>query len=147
MRPHTFFKQNYAFFAKWVILRDIGSKNGLKRTKYVCYVLLRCSFADKTKLTQLDEECRMPKCTDDTFTAKLHERLGWLAGYDQVFVEVLDTAGKEPDFIKPRLQFQTRFGIKHYAGDVFYFNAAFLEKNADIVQSALEAVLAIKIVL
>jgi len=36
-----------------------------------------------------------------------------------------------PIYIKPQSAIDTRFGIHHFAGDVFYDSIGFLEKNRD----------------
>jgi myosin-5 len=51
-------------------------------------------------LALLDEECRIPKGTDETYLSKLHENLG-----------------KNECYVKPRTA-KSCFGIKHYAGEV-----------------------------
>lgn len=67
-------------------------------------------------LSMLDEECRVPKGTDDTFVNKLH-----------------DTNAKNEYYVKPRTA-KGCFGIKHYAGEVIYHTVAFLDKNRDAIQ-------------
>ncbi|KJE90748.1 myosin-X [Capsaspora owczarzaki ATCC 30864] len=64
-------------------------------------------------LALLDEESRFPKGTDETLLQKFHER-----------------HEKNKYYIKPRLA-KTSYGIRHYAGDVQYETAGFLEKNRD----------------
>ncbi|KAJ2386494.1 class II myosin, partial [Coemansia sp. RSA 2611] len=72
---------------------------------------------DRTKpigvMSCLDEECVMPKATDKTFTEKLHGL--W--------------AGKSDKYEVPR--FALGFTIKHYASQVEYSTAGWLEKNKD----------------
>ncbi|XP_067139175.1 unconventional myosin-Va-like isoform X3 [Centruroides vittatus] len=66
-------------------------------------------------LDLLDEECKMPKGTDQTWCQKLY-----------------DCCKKWKHFDKPRLS-NTAFIIKHFADDVKYECSGFLEKNRDTV--------------
>ena len=66
-------------------------------------------------LDLLDEECRMPKGTDKSWVEKLY-----------------DKCSKIQHFAKPRLS-QTAFIVKHFADDVEYECAGFLDKNRDTV--------------
>lgn len=61
----------------------------------------------------LDEECRFPKATDLTFLGKLSTN-----------------HGKHNKFEMPKKS-RTSFVIKHYAGEVAYEVAGFLDKNKD----------------
>jgi myosin-5 len=72
----------------------------------------------------LDEECRLPSGTDQTFVEKLHRHFG-----------------AHTFFEKPRFS-STAFTVKHYACDVTYESADFLEKNRDTVSDDLLQVLA-----
>ncbi|XP_070564817.1 unconventional myosin-X-like [Ptychodera flava] len=64
-------------------------------------------------LALIDEESRFPKGTDQSMLTKLHR-----AHFENAF------------YTKPRIT-NTKFGIKHYAGEVFYDSVGFLEKNRD----------------
>ena len=66
-------------------------------------------------MSLLDEECRFPKGTDDTFLSKINDSLGSMETY-----------------VKPKT-LKGVFGIKHYAGEVIYDVKGFLEKNKDNV--------------
>ena len=66
-------------------------------------------------LDLLDEECRMPKGTDKSWVEKLY-----------------DKCSKAEHFSKPRLS-QTAFVVKHFADNVEYECAGFLDKNRDTV--------------
>jgi len=63
----------------------------------------------------LDEECRLPKGTDESFVNKLYAQLK-----------------DHPFFAKPRFS-NLAFIIKHYAQDVCYDVASFLDKNKDTI--------------
>ncbi|RWS07279.1 unconventional myosin-Vc-like protein, partial [Dinothrombium tinctorium] len=67
-------------------------------------------------LNLLDEECKMPKGTDETWVAKLYAQL---------------TVGEI--FQKPKFGFQRSFIIQHFADKVIYEVEGFLEKNRDTV--------------
>eukprot|EP00118_Oscarella_pearsei_P013161 m.102210 g.102210 ORF g.102210 m.102210 type:complete len:2208 (+) comp37156_c0_seq4:160-6783(+) len=62
----------------------------------------------------VDEESRFPRGTDLSMLAKLHK----------------EHASKET-YIKPKSTGDTRFGVVHFAGSVFYQSVGFLEKNRD----------------
>ncbi|XP_046839992.1 unconventional myosin-X-like isoform X2 [Xenia sp. Carnegie-2017] len=64
-------------------------------------------------LSLFDEESRFPKGTDASLLEKLH-------------------ASHEGNkfYLKPKVA-NKKFGIKHYAGDVYYTTTGFLEKNRD----------------
>jgi len=72
-------------------------------------------------LTILDEETILPKATDETFVAKLHEHHERNPGYEKV------------QFSK------ITFVVNHYAGKVEYDANLWLEKNKDPLQADLEA--------
>eukprot|EP01012_Entosiphon_sulcatum_P015936 TRINITY_DN20907_c0_g1_i1.p1 TRINITY_DN20907_c0_g1~~TRINITY_DN20907_c0_g1_i1.p1 ORF type:complete len:1208 (+),score=293.55 TRINITY_DN20907_c0_g1_i1:161-3784(+) len=67
-------------------------------------------------LAMLDEECALGKGTDEGFLQKLG-----------------DQHGKHPFFEKKKLA-KTSFIVKHYAGDVSYEVAGFLDKNRDTLK-------------
>uniref|UniRef100_A0A1I8N9D6 Myosin head n=1 Tax=Musca domestica TaxID=7370 RepID=A0A1I8N9D6_MUSDO len=62
----------------------------------------------------IDEEARFPKGTDHTMLAKLHK-----------------THGTHKNYLKPKSDINTSFGLNHFAGVVFYDTSGFLEKNRD----------------
>lgn len=62
----------------------------------------------------IDEESKFPKGTDQTMLAKLHK-----------------THGNHRNYLKPKSDINTSFGLNHFAGIVFYDTRAFLEKNRD----------------
>ncbi|KAI3645648.1 hypothetical protein MP228_008576 [Amoeboaphelidium protococcarum] len=66
-------------------------------------------------LSLLDEECKMPKGAEETYLQKMHDQLV-----------------KNEHYVKPRTA-KGCFGIKHYAGEVTYQIAGFLDKNRDAV--------------
>ncbi|RDD42798.1 Unconventional myosin-X [Trichoplax sp. H2] len=65
----------------------------------------------------IDEESRFPKGTDETLLSKLYS-----------------THSGNRYFIKPKVN-QAKFGVKHYAGDIFYDIEKFLEKSRDTFRS------------
>ncbi|XP_067621063.1 myosin-VIIa [Eurosta solidaginis] len=62
----------------------------------------------------IDEEARFPKGTDTTMLAKLHK-----------------THGAHKNYLKPKSDINTSFGLNHFAGVVFYDTSGFLDKNRD----------------
>ncbi|XP_045766261.1 myosin-VIIa [Maniola jurtina] len=62
----------------------------------------------------IDEESKFPKGTDQTMLAKLHK-----------------THGFHRNYLKPKSDINTSFGLNHFAGVVFYDTRGFLEKNRD----------------
>ncbi|XP_055389301.1 myosin-VIIa isoform X2 [Condylostylus longicornis] len=62
----------------------------------------------------IDEEAKFPKGTDQTMLAKLHK-----------------THGAHRNYLKPKSDINTSFGMNHFAGVVFYDTRGFLEKNRD----------------
>ncbi|XP_023037684.1 unconventional myosin-Va isoform X3 [Drosophila willistoni] len=76
-------------------------------------------------LDLLDEECRMPKGSDESWAGKLIEK-----------------CQKFPHFEKPRFG-TTSFFIKHFSDTVEYDVNGFLEKNRDTVSKELTNVLAV----
>ncbi|XP_055300601.1 myosin-VIIa isoform X1 [Sitodiplosis mosellana] len=62
----------------------------------------------------IDEEAKFPKGTDHTMLAKLHK-----------------THGVHKNYLKPKSDINTSFGLNHFAGVVFYDTRGFLEKNRD----------------
>lgn len=62
----------------------------------------------------IDEQTKFPKATDITLAQRLHQQHG----------------GHE-DYIKPKSDTIPTFGIRHFAGVVFYDTRGFLEKNRD----------------
>ena len=85
-------------------------------------------------LSCLDEECIMPKATDQTFTEKVEG--------------LWQTPGKSSPIHPGSAKFRsTRFGqgfiVKHYAGDVEYRTQGWLEKNKDPINEAVARLLAL----
>ncbi|KAG1715049.1 Myosin-VIIa [Nymphon striatum] len=62
----------------------------------------------------VDEESKFPKGTDQTMLNKLHK-----------------THGVNKNYLKPKSDINTSFGLNHFAGVVFYDSRGFLEKNRD----------------
>ncbi|XP_057671586.1 myosin-VIIa-like isoform X1 [Diorhabda carinulata] len=62
----------------------------------------------------MDEESKFPKGTDFSFLTKLHKQ-----------------HGNHSNYSKPKSEMTPAFGIKHFAGEVFYDVEGFLEKNRD----------------
>uniref|UniRef100_A0A1B6ETW6 Myosin-VIIa n=3 Tax=Proconiini TaxID=565685 RepID=A0A1B6ETW6_9HEMI len=65
-------------------------------------------------MSLIDEESKFPKGTDQTMLAKLHK-----------------THGSHRNYLKPKSDINTSFGLNHFAGVVFYDTRGFLEKNRD----------------
>ncbi|XP_041769194.1 unconventional myosin-Va isoform X4 [Anopheles merus] len=74
-------------------------------------------------LDLLDEECRMPRGSDESWVGKLMEK-----------------CGKYPHFDRPRFG-TSAFLIKHFSDTVQYESRGFLEKNRDTVSRELVSVL------
>ncbi|PFX28678.1 Unconventional myosin-X [Stylophora pistillata] len=74
-------------------------------------------------LALIDEESNFPKGTDGSMLDKLHSSHEGNSFY-----------------VKPRVA-NTKFGIKHYAGEVFYSTKGFLEKNRDALRDEILNVL------
>ncbi|KAK1897251.1 Unconventional myosin-VIIa [Dissostichus eleginoides] len=68
----------------------------------------------------IDEESNFPKGTDATLLQKMNQ-----------------VHGKGVIYIPPKNNYETQFGIKHFAGEVFYDSKGFLEKNRDALSSDL----------
>lgn len=71
-------------------------------------------------LALIDEESSFPKGTDTTMLQKINQ-----------------VHGKGGIYIPPRNNYETQFGIKHFAGEVLYDSKGFLEKNRDALSSDL----------
>ncbi|CAM9773650.1 unnamed protein product, partial [Discosporangium mesarthrocarpum] len=68
----------------------------------------------KGLLPLLDEECMLPKGTDEAYTSK-----------------AVRSYKDHPNFSKDRLATSLQFSIAHYAGEVIYDTLGFVEKNRD----------------
>ncbi|XP_019936002.2 unconventional myosin-VIIa [Paralichthys olivaceus] len=71
-------------------------------------------------LALIDEESNFPKGTDATMLQKMNQ-----------------FHGKGEIYIPPKNNYETQFGIQHFAGVVFYDSKGFLEKNRDTLSSDL----------
>ncbi|XP_055966328.1 unconventional myosin-VIIb isoform X1 [Sorex fumeus] len=69
-------------------------------------------------ISLMDEESRFPQGTDITMLQKLN-----------------NVHAKHKAFLKPKNIHDTRFGIAHFAGNVYYETEGFLEKNRDVLSS------------
>ncbi|CAJ0605304.1 unnamed protein product [Cylicocyclus nassatus] len=70
----------------------------------------------------IDEESIFPKGTDQSMLSKLHSN-----------------HSKGTMYLKPKSDLQRSFGVKHFAGAVFYQTKGFLEKNRDAFSADLLA--------
>ncbi|XP_055602318.1 unconventional myosin-Va isoform X2 [Uranotaenia lowii] len=103
-------------------------KEGIEWTMIDFYDNQPCIDLIETKLgilDLLDEECRMPRGSDESWVGKLFEK-----------------CGKHRHFDKPRFG-TSAFLIKHFADTVHYESHGFLEKNRDTVSKELVNVLRI----
>ncbi|KAM3850264.1 unconventional myosin-VIIb [Diretmus argenteus] len=71
-------------------------------------------------LALIDEESSFPKGTDTTMLQKMNQ-----------------VHGKGDIYIPPKNNYEMQFGIRHFAGVVYYDSKGFLEKNRDAVSSDL----------
>ncbi|XP_071343259.1 unconventional myosin-VIIa isoform X2 [Trachinotus anak] len=71
-------------------------------------------------LALIDEESNFPKGTDTTLLQKMNQ-----------------VHGKGEVYIPPKNNYETQFGIQHFAGVVYYDSKGFLEKNRDTLSSDL----------
>ncbi|XP_060723716.1 unconventional myosin-VIIa [Tachysurus vachellii] len=71
-------------------------------------------------LSLIDEESHFPKGTDTTLLQKMYK-----------------CHEKCKVYIPPKNSYETKFGIEHFAGSVFYDSKGFLEKNRDALSSDL----------
>ncbi|XP_016057170.1 PREDICTED: unconventional myosin-VIIb [Miniopterus natalensis] len=69
-------------------------------------------------ISLLDEESRFPQGTDTTMLQKLNS-----------------VHGNNKAFLQPRNIHDARFGIAHFAGEVYYQAEGFLEKNRDVMST------------
>ncbi|KAJ1347387.1 hypothetical protein KIN20_002426 [Parelaphostrongylus tenuis] len=72
----------------------------------------------------IDEESIFPKGTDQSLLEKLHS-----------------THLKASPYLKPKSDLQKSFGVKHFAGTVFYHTKGFLEKNRDTFSADLHTLI------
>ncbi|KAM8787797.1 unconventional myosin-VIIb [Rhynchonycteris naso] len=69
-------------------------------------------------ISLLDEESRFPQGTDSTMLQKL-----------------TSVHANNKAFLQPKNIYDTRFGIAHFAGEVYYQTEGFLEKNRDVLNT------------
>ncbi|CAN9500286.1 unnamed protein product [Ophioblennius macclurei] len=69
-------------------------------------------------LALIDEESHFPKGTDATLLQKLNQ-----------------VHGKGDVYLTPKNNYETQFGIQHFAGVVYYDSKGFLEKNRDALST------------
>ncbi|XP_055364625.1 unconventional myosin-VIIa isoform X2 [Betta splendens] len=71
-------------------------------------------------LALIDEESNFPQGTDNTLLQKMNQ-----------------VHGKGKIYVSPKNNYETQFGICHFAGEVYYDSKGFLEKNRDALSSDL----------
>uniref|UniRef100_A0A3Q3GXY4 Unconventional myosin-VIIa-like n=1 Tax=Labrus bergylta TaxID=56723 RepID=A0A3Q3GXY4_9LABR len=71
-------------------------------------------------LALIDEESNFPKGTDTTMLQKMNQH-----------------HGKGGIYIPPKNNYETQFGVQHFAGVVYYDSTGFLEKNRDALSTDL----------
>uniref|UniRef100_A0AAV2KT89 Unconventional myosin-VIIa n=1 Tax=Knipowitschia caucasica TaxID=637954 RepID=A0AAV2KT89_KNICA len=71
-------------------------------------------------LSLIDEESSFPKGTDTTMLQKINQ-----------------VHGKGGVYVPPKNDYETQFGVRHFAGEVYYDSKGFLEKNRDALSSDL----------
>ncbi|XP_034556960.1 unconventional myosin-VIIa [Notolabrus celidotus] len=71
-------------------------------------------------LALIDEESSFPKGTDTTMLQKMNQ-----------------VHGKGGIYIPPKNNYETQFGVQHFAGVVYYDSKGFLEKNRDALSTDL----------
>ncbi|XP_018532939.1 unconventional myosin-VIIa isoform X2 [Lates calcarifer] len=69
-------------------------------------------------LALIDEESHFPKGSDSTLLNKMNQQ-----------------HSRDKSYIASRSQYDTNFGIQHFAGVVYYDSTGFLEKNRDAISS------------
>lgn len=74
----------------------------------------------------LDEQCRFPKATDQSFADKCNNDL---------------KSHPSGSYIAPKMGGDPTFTVKHYAGDVTYTTTDFLEKNKDTLSPNIKEML------
>ncbi|XP_029988616.1 unconventional myosin-VIIa [Sphaeramia orbicularis] len=71
-------------------------------------------------LALIDEESHFPKGTDTTMLQKMNQ-----------------FHGKGGIYLPPKNNYETQFGVRHFAGEVYYDSKGFLEKNRDALSTDL----------
>lgn len=84
-------------------------------------------------LNLLDEECRMPKGSDQSWCAKLYDHL--LPNKKNKKQQSFNKIQEEQQIVfkQPKINYQNSFIISHYAEEVNYDVDTFLEKNRDTI--------------
>jgi hypothetical protein len=93
-----------------------------------CIDLIEKSTGPPGLLALLDEECRFPKATDATYL-------------DKITQQHQPKQQQQPGYFERPKGSRTAFVIRHYAGEVQYETEGFLDKNKDVLQADLLALL------
>lgn len=84
-------------------------------------------------LSLLDEECKMPKGSDESWCSKLYAQLNAKFGEGAQSNNQTNVNSNTAVFLKPKFGSRDSFIIQHFADKVTYSVGGFLDKNRDTV--------------